>query len=63
LDVPAVENLLLVPSSAVVSGNVWVREKGSVRKKAVVTGRSDGKSIEIVRGLSEGEEVLTQGKQ
>jgi len=63
LDVPPVENLLLVPASAVVNGNAWVRQGGADKKKAVITGRSDGKSIEIVSGLSEGDEVLTQGKQ
>jgi multidrug resistance efflux pump len=63
LNVPPVENVLLAPVAAVVGGNVWVKEKGAEKKRAVVTGRTDGKSIEIVSGLNEGEEVLTQGKQ
>jgi multidrug resistance efflux pump len=63
LDVPLLENVLLLPTSAVRDGAVWVREKGGAEKKQmVVTGHSDGKSIEIVSGLDEGAEVLTQGK-
>ena len=63
LDVPPLQNLLLVPTTAVVEGAVWVHEKdGSEKKRTVVTGNTDGKSIEIVSGLEEGEEVLTQGK-
>ena len=62
-DVPAMENVLLLPTSAVSSGNVWLRDKsGAEKKQPVVTGHSDGKSIEIISGLEEGAEVLTQGK-
>ena len=32
-------------------------------KREVTTGRTDGKSIEILSGLHEGDEVLTQAKQ
>ena len=56
-------NLLLVPASAVSNSNVWVkRPDGSEESRKVITGRSDGKSIEITEGLKEGEEVLTQAK-
>ena len=63
VEVPPLENVLIVPSSAVKEGSVWVKEKGgSARKQAVVTGRSDGTSIQIVSGLDDGAEVLTRGK-
>jgi multidrug resistance efflux pump len=62
LEVSPLANLLLVPAGAVSNGEVWVREKGQEKKRAVITGHSDGKSIEVVSGLTEGEEVLTQAK-
>jgi multidrug efflux pump subunit AcrA (membrane-fusion protein) len=64
MNVPPLEGVLLVPSGAVVDSNVWVVDSdGSEHKRAVVTGHSDGKSIEIVSGVKEGEKVLSQGKQ
>ena len=62
LAVPPLSHVLLVPNGALVNGAVWVRENGTEKKKAVVSGHTDGKSTEIVGGLNEGEEVLTQGK-
>jgi multidrug resistance efflux pump len=62
VDAPAVENVLVAPSGAVVSSAVWVKNEGGEEKRAVVTGRTDGKVTEIVSGLKEGDEVLTQGK-
>ena len=62
IEVPPLVNVLLVPNSAVANGFVWVRENGVEKKKAVVGGHSDGKSTEIVSGLNEGDEILTQGK-
>jgi hypothetical protein len=48
---------------AVAGGNVWIREKGGAEMKhAVITGHTDGKSIEIVGGLKEGDTVLAQAK-
>ncbi|MGH7179747.1 MAG: hypothetical protein ACREJC_20390, partial [Tepidisphaeraceae bacterium] len=58
---PKLENLLLVPVSAVADGKVWVVGDGKETSADVLTGRSDGEMIEIVRGLSEGDEILTQG--
>ena len=58
-----VENVLLVPTSAVANGKVWVRKDGQETEREVVTGRSEGKMIEIVKGLSEGEEVLREAKK
>ena len=62
LDVPPLVNVMLVPNSAVANGFVWIRDNGVEKKKAVVSGHSDGKSTEIMSGLSEGDEILTQGK-
>jgi multidrug efflux pump subunit AcrA (membrane-fusion protein) len=64
VQVPPLENVLLAPVAAVVDSNVWVMEKpGAEQKRAVVTGHSDGKNVEIVSGLSEGDKILAQGKQ
>jgi multidrug efflux pump subunit AcrA (membrane-fusion protein) len=64
MNVPALDNVLLVPIAAIVDSNVWVVDSdGSEHKRAVVTGHNDGKSVEIVSGLKEGEKVLSQGKQ
>jgi multidrug efflux pump subunit AcrA (membrane-fusion protein) len=60
--VPPLKNVLLVPATAVSGGNAWVKEKGGETKRAVITGHSDGKSIEIISGLKEGDAVLTQAK-
>jgi multidrug efflux pump subunit AcrA (membrane-fusion protein) len=54
---------MLVPNAAVTAGKVSVRGKdGQVTERNVVVGRSDGQSVEIRRGLSEGEEVIIPGK-
>lgn len=58
-----VDNALLVPTSAVANGKVWVRKDGREAEREVVTGRSDGKMVEVVKGLSEGEEVLREAKK
>jgi multidrug efflux pump subunit AcrA (membrane-fusion protein) len=61
--VPPLKNVLLLPVGAVAGGNVWIREKGGAEMKhAVITGHTDGKSIEIVGGLKEGDTVLAQAK-
>ncbi len=63
VQVPPLEKVLLVPSSAVVNSTVWLRKKpGGEEKRVVVTGHTDGKSVEILGGLREGDEVLTTGK-
>jgi multidrug efflux pump subunit AcrA (membrane-fusion protein) len=64
IQVPPLQNVLLVPSAAVVDSSVWVIEKdGSEQKRPVVTGHTDGKSVEILSGVKEGQKVLSQGKQ
>jgi len=58
-----VENVLLVPTSAVAGGKAWVRKDGQETEREVTTGRTDGKMIEIVKGLKEGDEVLREAKK
>ena len=58
-----VENVLLVPTTAVANGKVWVRKDGQEAEREVVTGRSEGKMIEVVKGLSDGDEVLREAKK
>jgi multidrug efflux pump subunit AcrA (membrane-fusion protein) len=58
------DNVLLLPVAAVSGGKVWVHGKdGQDTQKDVVTGRSDGKMIEIKKGLSDGDQVLAEGKK
>jgi len=58
------DGVLLVPVGAVSGGKVWLHGKdGQDTQKEVVTGRSDGKMIEIKQGLSEGDQVLPEGKK
>jgi multidrug efflux pump subunit AcrA (membrane-fusion protein) len=58
-----VEGILLVPTSAVANGKAWVRKDGQESEREVVTGRTDGKMIEVVKGLSEGDEILREAKK
>ena len=59
-----VDNVLLVPAGAVKEGKVWVRGKdGKESEREVTTGRTDGKMIEIRKGLTDGEEVLREAKK
>lgn len=57
---------LLVPRDAVMSGEegdfVFVVENGTAKRRGVITGASDGKSIVITSGLEEGEEVVAVGQ-
>jgi multidrug efflux pump subunit AcrA (membrane-fusion protein) len=62
MDVPLVDNVLLVPTTAVKDSTVWIKTGDKAESRHVMTGRSDGKSIEILSGLHEGDEVLTQAK-
>lgn len=58
-----VENVLLVPTGAVANGKAWIRKDGQEVERDVVTGRTDGKMIEIVKGLAEGDEILREAKK
>ena len=63
LEVPPIEGVLTLPVTAVANGDAWVKDKnGRETKRPVVTGRTDGKVIEIVSGLEDGEEVLVAAK-
>jgi multidrug resistance efflux pump len=62
MDIPLVDNVLLVPTTSVKDSNVSIKTGDNTEARHVMTGRSDGKSIEILSGLHEGDEVLTQAK-
>ncbi|MBI3997771.1 MAG: efflux RND transporter periplasmic adaptor subunit [Armatimonadetes bacterium] len=59
------ENALLVPRAGLVQEGgapvVFVVDGGTVRRRAVTTGLGDGKQVEVVAGLAEGEAVATSG--
>ena len=62
LDAGTVENVLVLPVTAVSSGVVKVLGKdGKPQEKDVTVGRTDGTLVEIREGLSEGDEVLAAG--
>jgi HlyD family secretion protein len=64
MEVPLVDNALLVPTTAVSNSTVWLKgAEGAEESRTVLTGRTDGKSIEILSGLKEGDEILTHAKQ
>ncbi len=56
------DNVLLIPSAAIGTQNgrsfVRVRSRGAVRVVPVVTGASSETKVEIVSGLSEGDEII-----
>jgi multidrug efflux pump subunit AcrA (membrane-fusion protein) len=60
-------NVLLVPSSAVWHGKVWVvpdpKNPEDARPQPVQVGFSDGTSTQIKSGLKEGDMILTQAKR
>ncbi len=60
-------NVLVLPTTAIIDTGkekyVLVKKQNKVIKQQVETGLSDGKNIEIINGLSEGDVVVvTQGK-
>ncbi len=62
---PSVEaTSLLVPVAALKDDKIWVHQSdGTDKETEVLVGRSDGEMVEIVRGVSEGDEVLAQAKK
>lgn len=56
------EGALLVPSSAVQGGHVWIVEAGKLAKKKVKIGARGAEFTEIQEGLSEGSEVVPNPK-
>ena len=64
IDVPEVDNALLVPNTAIVDGAVWaVTGDGQRERRPVVTGKSDGKQTEIKQGLNEGDQIFVEGQK
>ncbi|MGD1277526.1 MAG: HlyD family efflux transporter periplasmic adaptor subunit [Tepidisphaeraceae bacterium] len=65
-DAGKLQNVLLVPATAVWRGKVWISKPGaaagSEEPRNVVVGYSNGQDIQIKSGLEEGETVLTQAK-
>ena len=58
------EKSLVLPIGAVKDDKVRIRQSDGTEKEIeVVTGRSDGEFIEIVHGLNDGDEVLSQAKK
>lgn len=61
------ENALAVPVNAVQTRGekqvVFVVEGDTAKERAVVTGISDGKLVEIKEGLAEGDQVVVMGQQ
>jgi len=63
IDVADVKDALLVPVSALQRNKVFVRGKdGKDEPRVVVAGRSDGKMVEILKGVGVGDAVVTQPK-
>lgn len=58
-----VDHILLVPIGAVANGKAWIRKEGQELERDVVTGRTDGKMIEIVKGLEDSDEILREAKK
>ena len=61
------EGLLCIPSTAVVSEDdksyVYVEQSGNAVKKEVTLGKSDDTSVEVLSGVSQGENVIVKGKE
>lgn len=62
IDAGSVEDVLVVPVTAVRGlidrGTVWVVTKGKPVERKVRLGLSDGKIVEVTKGLKEGEQIL-----
>jgi RND family efflux transporter MFP subunit len=60
------QNLMVVPRNAFVgsvsSNEIFVVEKGIAKLRKVVAGRILGDQVEIIKGLSDGETVITTGQ-
>ena len=58
IDAGKVKDALLLPLSSVVGGKVKMKqENDKVVEKAVKVGKTDGKMVQILSGLNEGDEV------
>lgn len=56
--VRASQNALLVPTSAVTNGAVWVVRNGKAERVSVTTGAVDDQRIEITAGLGNDDEII-----
>ena len=63
MDVTLADSVVLAPLTAVSNSTVSVKTPAGIVTRHVMTGRSDAKSVEILSGLRDGDEVLTQAKQ
>ena len=63
IDVADARDVLVIPRTAVSNGKVRVEVGGEMSTRSVIVGRSDGKLIEVARGLKEGEVVLRTFKE
>jgi len=64
IDAGKIDNVLLVPSTAVADSKVWV--KGDDDKpvaKRVITGRTGDDKTEIIDGVKEGDEIFEQAQK
>lgn len=57
------EVAILVPSSAVADGHVWIKTEDGIERHDVVVGKSDGKRTEIKQGLNDGDEILVEAQK
>jgi multidrug efflux pump subunit AcrA (membrane-fusion protein) len=57
------EVAILVPSSAVADGHVWIKTDDGIERHDVVVGKSDGKRTEIKEGLNDGDEILVEAQK
>ncbi len=60
------QNLMIVPRNAFVgsvsSNQIFVNNNGTAELKTVITGRIIGDKVEILKGLSDGDQVITTGQ-
>lgn len=63
IDGKTVDSVLALPKDAISGTKIKVRDAdGNEHEKDVVTGRTDGKLVEIISGVEEGEMVVTGAK-
>ena len=54
---------ILVPTAALIAGNVTVAEGGVARRRPVQTGIRSEEAVEVLSGVSPGELVVVSGNQ
>ena len=63
----SIENVLCVPSNSIISDKtgsyVYVVNKGEAKKSKLETGASDDNFTEVLSGVKENDEVITDGKE